>query len=101
MSKFFVHSVYFWLRRDLTPEQIRAFEEGLQSLLNIETVKQAFIGKPAATDRPIIDRTYDYGLIVVFDDAEGHERYQYHPVHDRFRETFSGYWLKVTIYDLI
>ena len=95
----FVHAVYFWLERDLNTEQIKQFEEGLESLKQIESVKYCFTGKPSATDRPIIDRTYDYALTVVFDNKEDHDIYREHKIHDVFRDNFSRFFLKVQIYD--
>ncbi len=97
----FIHSVYFWLKRDLTPEQLHTFEKGLESLTTIEHVKLGFIGVPAPTDRPIIDRTYDNSLILVFENKDEHDLYQDHPVHEDFRQTCGNFWLKVGIYDTI
>jgi hypothetical protein len=98
----FVHSVFFWLRPDLTAEQRDAFVQGLQELRGIETVQHGWIGVPAPTDRPIIDRSYSYALTVVFADEAAHEAYQVHPDHDRFREQFGeGYWTRVQIYDSV
>jgi hypothetical protein len=56
---------------------------------------------PAATDREIIDRSYSYALVVSFADEAGHEAYQVHPVHDRFREQCGGSWKKIVIYDAV
>jgi len=100
-DKKFIHSVYFWLKDDLTPEQIQTFEQGLENLTTIENVKQGFIGVPAQTDRPIIDRTYDNSLILVFENKEQHDIYQDHPVHEEFRQTCGNFWLKVSIYDTV
>ncbi len=97
----FVHCVYFWLKDDLTPDQIKELERGLERLAHIETVKKGYIGVPATTDRPIIDRTYDYALILAFDNKEQHDIYQEHPVHEEFRQAFGTFWLKVTIYDVV
>ena len=97
----FIHCVYFWLKDDLTPEQKDAFLQGANSLTTIETVKQGYVGVPAPTDRPIIERSYSYALIVIFDDQEGHDLYQTHEVHDRFRDNCSTYWNRVVIYDSI
>ena len=58
-----------------------------------------FIGVPAATDRPVIDRSYTFALIVIFDDLAGHDAYQVHPIHGAFVDTFNTYWTKVQIYD--
>ena len=95
----FVHSVYFWLKEGLSTEQTETFWDGVQSLQDIESVRQAYIGVPAPTDRPIIDRSYSCALIVVFDDQEAHDLYQVHKIHDRFRDECSSLWDRVVIYD--
>ena len=59
------------------------------------------VGTPAPTDRPIIDRSYSYALTAVFDDEAAHDRYQVHPVHDRFRDTCGTFWSRVLIYDSV
>ena len=95
----FIHSVYFWLKPGLAPEQRAAFDAGVRSLTTIETVRQGYVGRPAATDREIIDRSYSCALVLVFEDQAGHDRYQVDPVHDRFREQCAAFWSKVLIYD--
>lgn len=97
----FVHAVYFWLREDLRPEERETFVAGLHSLIGLPSVRHGYIGTPADTDRPIIDRSYSYALVVVFDDAAGHDAYQVHPTHDRFRETCGAFWTRVQIYDSV
>ena len=52
----FVHAVYFWLRKNLTPAEERRFLAGLESLRAIEGVSEGYIGVPAPTDRPVIER---------------------------------------------
>lgn len=94
-----IHNVYFWLKPDLTPGQVREFEAGLDSLLTIPTMRHGFWGKPAATTRPIIERSYSYGLTEVFDDLAGHDIYQEHPVHLKFVEGNQAKWTAVKIYD--
>lgn len=97
----FVHAVYFWLRPDLAPADRDRFVDGLRSLCGIPDVRRGYIGVPAATDRPIIERGYSYALTLVFDDEAGQEAYQVHPVHDRFRDGCSPYWTRVQIYDSV
>jgi hypothetical protein len=94
-----VHSVYFWLKPDLNAEERQAFWDGVYSLTTIKSVKQGFVGNPAPTDRPIIDRSYSCALVLTFDDLAGHDLYQEDPIHDRFREGCASYWTKVLIYD--
>ena len=94
----FVHSVYFWLKPGLTDVEEEKFLGGVESLTRIRTVRYGWCGKPAATDRPVIDRSYSYGLIVAFDDAAGHDAYQADPVHEEFRG-LKDLWTQVKIYD--
>ena len=97
----FVHSVYFWLKSDLTEAQQAQFWAGVRSLGTISSVKSCYIGTPASTDRPIIDRSYSCALIVAFDDDAGHEAYQVDPIHDRFRIECAELWERVLIYDAV
>lgn len=96
-----VHAVYFWLKDGLTLEDAARFRGGLESLRGCESVRDLFVGVPASTDRPVIDRTYTFALVVLFDDLAGHDAYQVHPIHRAFVETFSPYWKRVQIYDSI
>lgn len=97
----FVHSVYFWLREDLSTAEREKFLAGVRSLATIESLRHVFIGTPADTDRPVIDRSYDVALTTVFDDDAGHEAYQVHPVHEQFKADCSPLWRKVLIYDSV
>jgi hypothetical protein len=97
----FVHAVYFTLRGDLTPADHARFVDGLQSLRTIGSVTQAYIGVPAPTDRPVIERGYSYALVLVFVNQTAHDAYQVDPVHDRFREECSPFWERVRIYDSV
>ena len=101
MAKSFVHVVNFWLKKGLTPDQILQFEKGASSLGTISTVNFSHLGRPAPTDRPVIDRSYDYCLVCRFNDQDGHDAYQEDPIHDRFRETCSSLWDRVLIYDSV
>jgi hypothetical protein len=97
----FAHCVYFWLKPDLTEAESAQFREGVRSLTTIESVRHGFVGTPAATDRPIIDRSYSCALVVFFDDDAGQEAYQVHPVHDKFRDECAAFWTRVLIYDAV
>lgn len=96
-----VHAVYFWLKSDITDDDIKRFETKANALLKIPSVKNGWVGKPSSTDRPVIDRSYSFALVVVFDDMAGHDIYQDHPIHDDFRDSCSMLWTAVKIYDSI
>ena len=93
------HIVYFWLKPNLDAAGKNQFVAGINSLLTIESLKHGYVGVPADTEkRPIIDASYDYSLITIFDDIEAHDAYQVHPTHDAFRE-LAHLWERVQIYD--
>src|SRR3977135_3627674 len=68
----FIHAVYFWLRPDLKTAERERFAAGLRSLRSIEGVKHGYIGVPAPTDRPVIERGYSNSLVLVFADQGAH-----------------------------
>jgi Stress responsive A/B Barrel Domain len=96
-----IHSVYFWLKEGLSAAELEDFQRQLQAIAAIESVRQAHIGVPADTDRPVIEQSYSYGLILSFDDMQGHDFYQVHEAHERFRQECSRYWSRVLIFDVI
>lgn len=97
----FVHVVNFWLKKDVSQSEIQLFEEHLLNLKGIETLTEFNVGKPAATDRPVIDRSYSYCLLTVFADSNGHDVYQTHALHLRFLEKCKTMWDKVLVYDSV
>ena len=94
-----VHSVFFWLKADLSESQRTAFRAGVDSLAAIGSAEAVYIGTPSTTDRPVIDRSYDIGLTVVLKDLAAHDAYQIDPIHRKFVDEFGGYWERVVIYD--
>ncbi|MBF9253452.1 Dabb family protein [Pontibacter sp. 172403-2] len=97
----FVHHVFFWLNNpDATAERSKLLE-GLKQLKAIESIHTVHIGVPASTDRPVIEKGYDFSLLLVFNDMEAHDTYQVHPVHKQFVETCAQLWSKVLIYDAV
>lgn len=96
----FVHSVYIWFKEGVTEEQRAQMYADTEALKSIEVVKALYTGKPAATDRPIVERSYDYAIIVHFEDLAGHDAYQQHPVHLALLKNHSSLWEKVMITDV-
>ncbi|MDB5103406.1 MAG: Stress responsive alpha-beta barrel protein [Fibrobacteres bacterium] len=94
-----VHAVYFWLKPGTAAADEARFVELSSAMAKIPGVEHLWLGKPADTDRPVIDRSYSYALVVVMKDMAAHDGYQVHPIHDIFREKCSMLWNKVQIYD--
>jgi hypothetical protein len=95
-----VHTVYFWLKPELTAAQRADFRRGVESLGGIKAVDKLYVGAPARTPkRPIIDDSYSVALTVVCRDIAAHDLYQVDPIHLAFVEQFKTFWTRVQIYD--
>ena len=95
-----IHSVFFWLWKTTKPEQLRQFEKDLDMLTRDPNVLERRIGKPAATSRPVIDSSYDYGVVLMFADLASHDAYQAGQAHQAFLKTCASLWSKVQVYDI-
>ncbi|WP_129714565.1 Dabb family protein [Pedobacter sp. SYP-B3415] len=93
------HHVLFWLKPETTDAEKAEFKRGLETLENIEVVRQFHIGSPAPIERAVVDTTYTFSLILFFDDLAAHDIYQVHPVHKTFLENFRVFFERVVIYD--
>lgn len=96
-----VHTVLFWLRKDLSADKITEFRKGLETLKHIESAQAVYIGSPAKLGpRPGIRlSTYDFCLTVILSDIEAHDNYQSDPIHKQFIKTYSSCWKRVRVYD--
>jgi len=95
----FVHHVFFWLKNPDNAEERNKLKAGLEMLSPIEPKIEIHVGTPASTRRPVIDSTYDFSLLLIFDNMEDHDHYQEHPLHKKFVEECAILWRKVQIYD--
>ncbi len=93
------HHVLFWLKADTTDEQKAAFRKSLESLQNIEVVRTFHVGTPAPIEREVVDTSYTFSLLLLFDNLDAHNIYQVHPLHQAFLNEFRIYFEKVLIYD--
>ncbi len=97
----FIHHVYFWLKNPDSKEDLQQLIDGLKKLSAVKTIKQFHIGRPAATNRDVIDTSYSVSWLLLFDNAADQDSYQVDPIHLKFVETCSHLWKKVVVYDTI
>jgi hypothetical protein len=97
----FIHHVYFWLKNSGNKDDKAKLTEGLKKLSKIQTIKNYYIGQPAATRRDVIDSSYDVSWLLFFDNAADQDNYQTDPIHLKFVEECSSLWTKVVVYDSI
>ena len=98
----FIHSVYFWLKDGVSnTARLEMMADANEKLREIPTVQQFWAGPPAGTPRDIVDNSYQIGLTVILEDAEAHEIYQEHPLHQEFIAKHKMNWEKVLVYDFL
>ncbi|MDD3178933.1 MAG: Dabb family protein [Opitutaceae bacterium] len=95
-----VHSVFFWLKEELSAAQRAEFRREVETLTTLRGVERGFVGTPAAVaERPVVDRSYSVGLTLLFRDRGAHDAYQVDPAHQAFLTRFKASWVRVQIYD--
>ena len=101
LKDMFVHHVYFWLKNKDSKEDLDKLIAGLKKLSAVKTIKQFQIGKPADTNREVIDRSYAVSWLALFDNKTDQDSYQTDPIHLKFVEECSALWTKVIVYDSV
>ena len=95
-----VHSVFFWLKKELSETEREQFAAGIETLKGISCAEAVYIGTPAATaDRPVMEKSYDFALTVIAKDVAAHDEYQADPIHQEFLTNFKVMFEKVVVYD--
>ena len=101
-KKQLAHHVFFWLKNPDSSADRDKLIEGLKTLKKIETIKKLHIGVPASTEkRDVVDNSYHVSELMFFDDVEGQNVYQVHPIHKKFIDDCSHLWSKVLVYDVM
>jgi hypothetical protein len=97
-----IHTVYFWTHEGTSPAQIDSLIKDCYNYLGkIPTVKQLWAGKPAPTNRDVVDTSYQVGLTVVLADSPAHDVYQIHELHKDFIARNKAIWKRVQVYDFV
>lgn len=95
----FIHHVYFWLKEPDSQAACKRFEKGLQLLVSIPEIKMYHTGKAVPSDREVVDDSFTYSYMAVFNTKEDQDTYQVHPTHLKFVEEYGDLWEKVIVYD--
>lgn len=97
-----LHHVFFWLKNPDSAADRAALIAGVKSLAAIETVRAIHVGVPASTEkRDVVDNSYHVSELLCFDDVEGQNVYQVHPLHQKFVAEHQHLWSRVVVYDAL
>ena len=101
MKNVFYHHVFFWLENPAKKEDRDKLIEGLNKLSSVKTIQHFHIGKPASTNRDVIDSSYSVSWLLEFANDADQASYQTDPIHLKFVEDCKHLWKKVVVYDTV
>jgi hypothetical protein len=94
------HIVLVWLKPDVSAEVRATIMSESQALAKIERIKELHIGKAIASERPIVDDSFDFGVYMRFDSVADMNTYLADPRHIQFVETsVKPHLQKLLVYD--
>jgi hypothetical protein len=95
------HVVLIWLKDAGNAGQRAKIIEVSKSFLDIPGVLDVQAGKAVASDRDIVDDSFDVGLLVVVPDERRLAEYLAHPIHQRAKnDVLLPLVEKILVYDI-
>lgn len=102
MEETITHYVLFWLRADLTAQELKDFTGFFKELNRIPNKLSLSYGPAAKTNpREVVDNSFSYALIVTFKDLKEIGIYETHPIHLQAIEKYKHFWTKVQVHDAV
>lgn len=94
------HYVLFWLKKDLSEQEIINFVAFFDLLKTIPEVKSLKYGRAAKTNkRDVVDNSFTYNLVATFNTLKDIAVYETHPIHLNAIKKYSNFWEKVIVHD--
>ncbi len=95
------HAVFFWLKRPQDASQRQQVEDALQRLRALPQVRSLSVGSALPSDRPVVDDSFDVGMVVEFANASDLHAYEAHPDHlKEVHGVLLPLTKKVQVYDI-
>jgi len=97
----FIHMVFFWLK-DTSDAAVTDFIRVTREFVDqVEEVNAYRVGRPAPTNRDVVENTYAVSLVVEFDSMQEHDIYQAHQAHLDYIKNYQDRWETVRVFDAI
>jgi hypothetical protein len=94
------HVVICWLKDHGNAQQQQQLIDASQDLKKIPGVLDLRIGHALPSTRPVVDSTYDLGLVIRFRDEASLRAYEHHPIHQKLvRELLRPLTGRIVVYD--
>jgi hypothetical protein len=89
-----------WYKDKVTAEQQAAITEETLKLKHIPGIVSLDLGKAIPSERPIVDDSFDLGIVMTFKNETDMNAYLKHPQHQMFvKKHIKGNVEKLLVYD--
>jgi hypothetical protein len=96
------HIVLIWLKRPNNVDDRMAIQAATRDLRVIPGLQFLDSGTALASDRPVVDDSFDIGLTMRFDSAKSLQAYENHPLHvKKVTEVLKPLSRKIVVYDIV
>lgn len=97
------HVVLVWLKKPGDGQDRAAVVAAAKKFQReIPEIQHLSVGQPLASDRPVVDDSFDVGLVMRFADAAALARYEKHPVHTKaVQDILLPVSKKLQVYDIV
>jgi hypothetical protein len=94
------HLILIWQKAGTPASQTETLLQETRYLEKIPGVKSILINTPVTSDRPVVDDSFSYAILMTFASAQDMQNYQQHPQHLQFlKDNIQGKMEKLVIYD--
>lgn len=98
----YFHYLLFWLKPELTPEQVKDFENFFEGLKKLPYVKNVRYGGPAnSSPRAVLDNSFTYNASMEFDSLEDLETYGKLGGHLALVAKYKPFFNKMMVHDSV
>lgn len=96
------HVVIVWLKRPGNAGDRKALLAAAKDLRKIPGIRFLDSGTPLASERPVVDDSFDVGFTMRFDSAESLHAYEKDPRHlKKVNEVLKPLSRKIVVYDIV
>lgn len=96
------HLVFCWLKEPGKAEARQQLIDAAKKLSDIPGVVSIRAGTAVASDRPVVDSSFDVGIVITFDSVASMQAYLVHPRHQTAVNTLiKPLTSKLLVYDIV
>lgn len=97
------HVVLIWLKKPAdAADRAALITQAKKFQQEIPQIQHLSVGTPLASERPVVDDSFDVGLIMRFANQADLTTYEKHPIHEKaVREVIKPLAKKLVVYDVV